>query len=553
MIGRRLTVDVFLLAAASVLVVVAVAWALAGRIVYIHGHRQAVVDLQADATLLARSIEGDADPSERLGRLADGWPDAIRAEVTSEAATPSRANSDDVVAFAPIPGFENRHVRLTLPGAILRARTDRIARGLRIAVIVAGIVALAGAFIVLPRLDRPLETTATFAERVADGDWNATPPPIIEADLETIVTSVGALAAELRGQVATRAHGRKSLATIIDSMVEGVIAVDREEQIVLVNDVARRVFHIAATASEVDAVEALRRHPDLIDKLRFTMERNVPQTVEIEVSNGVGDRVLDAIVSPLLDRQKDVSGAVAVLHDVSEMRRVEQIRRDFVANVSHELKTPLTAIRGSADTVMGDENMPREFVTRFVGKIQHQADRLEALIGDVLELSRIQSGAKQLLVEPVDLVAATRDSIGRLTETAREKDISLTTTTEREQLLVPSDRQAMLSILDNLLSNGIRYTPSGGRIEVKLSTADGYAVVEVVDNGIGMAAEHLDRIFERFYRVDPARSRAAGGTGLGLAIVRNAVVAHGGTIAVTSAVDEGTSFLLRLPLRRPTT
>ncbi|MEK7477616.1 MAG: ATP-binding protein [Candidatus Coatesbacteria bacterium] len=230
------------------------------------------------------------------------------------------------------------------------------------------------------------------------------------------------------------------------------------------------------------------------------------------------------------------------------IRRLETVRQDFVANVSHELKTPVTAIRGLAETLIDDPAMDRETHRGFLAKVRDQAERLSRLVGDLLALSRVESGGAALEREALDFRDPVQDSVRALESAAGAKGIGFEAAISPEPLAVRGDREALRQVADNLLDNAVKYTPAGGRVRVVLRREAGEAVLEVIDTGPGIGPEHLGRIFERFYRVDKARSRELGGTGLGLSIVRHVALAHGGQASVESTVGQGSTFRVRLPI-----
>jgi len=225
------------------------------------------------------------------------------------------------------------------------------------------------------------------------------------------------------------------------------------------------------------------------------------------------------------------------------------VRRDFVANISHELKTPLTAIRGLVETMIDDPAMDRETHDRFIEKIRDQSTRLSNLVSDLLTLSRLESGAGGLRFEPMDLRETVSESVRTQVHAADTKQVGLFPGMPDTPVTIEGDSEAMRELVDNLVSNAIKYTPSGGRVDVKLSTHNGSAVLEVVDTGIGIPPEEQSRVFERFYRVDKARSRQLGGTGLGLSIVKHVALAHGGSVSLKSASGRGSTFRVQLGLK----
>jgi two-component system phosphate regulon sensor histidine kinase PhoR len=239
---------------------------------------------------------------------------------------------------------------------------------------------------------------------------------------------------------------------------------------------------------------------------------------------------------------------VVVLHDVTELRRLERIRRDFVVNVSHELKTPLTAIRGFIETLMDDPDIDMDTRSRFLARVNDQTLRLSTLVSDLLVLSRVEAEAGGIERRPVRLRQMLGECANRLTAGRLGDSLAFEQEMPDEPVIVLGDEEGLRQVVDNLLDNAIKYTPKGGNVTLRLSVEEGSAVLEVEDTGIGIEAQPIDRIFERFYRVDKASSRELGGTGLGLAIVKHIVGSHNGRLAVTSEPGQGSTFRVTLPL-----
>jgi signal transduction histidine kinase len=265
----------------------------------------------------------------------------------------------------------------------------------------------------------------------------------------------------------------------------------------------------------------------------------------------VQDRQLDVDGRVLLVNARPLGGdgTMLVLHDLTELRRLENVRRDFVANVSHELKTPLTSISGFTETLLADapDAPDAETSRRFLGIILGNARRMQRLVDDLLDLSRIEAGRWQPAAEPVDVAAAARDVFATLADRAAARGVALDVQVARGAAEVHADPDAVRQILTNLVDNSLRYTASGKRVEVRATRLDGGVEVAVRDEGSGIGSEHLPRIFERFYRVDASRSREEGGTGLGLAIVKHMTEAHGGRVTAESTVGRGTTISCWFP------
>jgi two-component system phosphate regulon sensor histidine kinase PhoR len=264
------------------------------------------------------------------------------------------------------------------------------------------------------------------------------------------------------------------------------------------------------------------------------------------------EQVIQLIATPLRAGGGTVEGAILVLHDVSELRKLESIRRDFIANVSHELKTPLAAIRGLVETLIDDPDMDDETHHRFVSKIRDQAERLSNLVVDLLTISRLESDGGGVQLGNVDLREPVAESYRSLAAVAESKGIEISANVPDEPVTIRGDAESLRELVDNLIGNAIKYTPrGGGRVAIRLEVEGTNAVLEVEDNGIGIEPEHQGRIFERFYRVDKARSRQLGGTGLGLSIVKHVALAHGGNVSLRSRPGDGSTFRVQIPLRSP--
>jgi len=319
-------------------------------------------------------------------------------------------------------------------------------------------------------------------------------------------------------------------------------------------DAAEEAADEANEAAE-DAKEAIGQHvwdttrvgdvSEFVDKV---LADGREQSAEIRVADHPPPRTLEIHASPLMAPSGGIGGAVLVLHDVTDLRRLEAMRTDFVANVSHELKTPLAAIQGLIETLADDEGMEGEVRQRFLGRARDQVLRLSALVTDLLALSQVESEARSLERRSLDLRDVLQESESRLDLTGRMRELDVAVELPDEIVPVLGDEEALGRIVDNLLDNAVKYTEDGGEIRVRLTTEGDHAAIEIGDTGIGIEERHLSRIFERFYRVDKARSRALGGTGLGLAIVKHLVEAHGGRVEVESEPGEGTNFRLLLPL-----
>ena len=331
------------------------------------------------------------------------------------------------------------------------------------------------------------------------------------------------------------------LSGALDQLSQGVVVVDTDAHVVYRNAEAATLAR--GRSDDVLAEQALSDgmaaalNGDVVEQ---TLELFSPQrrTLVIRSRPLRSDPASDELV-----------GAVAVIDDVSGRRRLDDVRRDFVANVSHELKTPVGALSLLAETLDGEDDP--EFVARLSSRVAAEAERLGRIIDDLLDLSRIESNESPRS-EAVDLDRLVSEVVEPLRRHARGRDIEITLDCQPSALSIPGDRRDLVSAVGNLVDNAIKYSEPGGHVTVSVRSADGWVDVAVTDQGIGIPARDRERIFERFYRVDRARSRSTGGTGLGLAIVRHVAVNHGGSVSVQSVEGEGSTFTLRLPMKEAT-
>jgi two-component system phosphate regulon sensor histidine kinase PhoR len=327
-------------------------------------------------------------------------------------------------------------------------------------------------------------------------------------------------------------------------MAEGVIAVNVEGAILFANDRAGSFLDFQPAGAVSRKLWEVIRNPSLHEMVHHAQARGEPVSQEITSSARQG-KVLSVQAVPLSGSPE--RGVVLVFHDTSEMRRLERLRQDFAANVSHELKTPLAVIKACVETLLDGALDDAQNRRSFVQQVSEQADRLHALILDLLTLSRIESGTEAFAFQPVSLSKAVADCVEQSQPRAIGKGQELLAAVDGQDVVAWADQEAVHEILQNLIDNALKYTPSGGRITVGCRQEDGQCTLEVADTGIGIGETDLSRVFERFYRVDKARSRELGGTGLGLSIVKHLASAMKGGVEARSRPGHGSTFIVRLP------
>src|SRR5499427_3263589 len=397
------------------------------------------------------------------------------------------------------------------------------------------------------RISQPLQDMRRGAERFAAGDFyhRLTIPDTIE--LASLAITLNRMAAQLAEQIAVITQQRNEQEAILESMREGVLALDTQERVITVNRAAEALLGVVATQAKGHTIQEVVRNVALQRLLVAAVHSPEPTTADI-VLRGAGERFLQATATALRDAQGRDMGVLVVLNDVTQLRRLENIRRDFVSNVSHELKTPITSIKGFVETLRDGAIEQREHAERFLGIIAPHAERLHAIIEDLLALSRLEQGDESYDIPRsetslLDVVQVAILDCAAKAEAQRVTVVPACAVALRATVNAPLLEQAIV----NLLENAITYSNPDSCVWVSARQHDDMLVIDVRDQGVGIPHDHLDRIFERFYRVDKARSRERGGTGLGLAIVKHIAQVHGGQVSVTSTVGQGSTFTLRIP------
>ncbi|MEO5826566.1 MAG: ATP-binding protein [Gemmatimonadales bacterium] len=496
---------------------------------------------RARLTREAQGIAGalSADPAEWAGEIVSmsaqtGHRVTLRAGDRVIAATDSLRSGAFLTAGAPGgPGMvEVSAAARHIDDAVKRARDSTIN-----AAVIALLVALLLAFVAGRSVASPLLEISRAAHSIAGGAPPRFPRSRI-AEVDALVAALRDMHAQLGSRFTALEREKAETAAIVEAMVEGIISTDSRGAIVTANATARRLlgYQAAAAMPHLATVFRVKAARDAVDRVLQGYS-----IVDREVE-------LRGAVFTMNARPLPGGGAVIVLHDLTEVRRLETVRRDFVANVSHELKTPLTSIAGYAETLTDEDILP-ESRQKFVGTILANARRMQHLVDDLLDLSRIESGRWIPNATRGDAATMVREAWSGFADRAAHRDIRFTLEVGPDADHLTADSDAVHHVLCNLFDNAMRHLGDAGTVRVATTRVDGGVSLDVADTGSGIAPEHLPRIFERFYRVDPSRSRDQGGTGLGLAIVKHMVEAHGGTVAITSTVRAGTTVTAWFPDR----
>jgi two-component system phosphate regulon sensor histidine kinase PhoR len=430
----------------------------------------------------------------------------------------------------------------SIKGELRSIQTKIALGGLLIAVLAAWI-----SLLISRRIIRPIEEMKKGANFFADGDLTHRLPTPDSEELASLAEALNQMAAQLDHRIETIVSQRNELETVLASMLEGVIAIDKEERIINVNAAAAEFFDCNPEKCPGRNLQEVVRNSALQHFVRKSISSKVSKEDDLSLYHN-GEKTLHLQSSPLLDANKMHIGTLVVFNDVTHLRRLENMRRDFVANVSHEIKTPLTAIKGFVETLhRGYVDNPEE-AWRFLGIIQKHADRLSSIVEDLLSLSRIEQEdeGKTIKLEEGYVKDVFQSATQICRSKAEDKNITIRPICE-EQISAKFDTTLLEQAVVNLLDNAIKYSEPKSTILLKAQRNDSEIKISVEDQGIGIAQKHLPRLFERFYRVDKARSRNLGGTGLGLAIVKHIAQAHGGRITVDSTLGVGSVFTIHLP------
>ncbi len=421
------------------------------------------------------------------------------------------------------------------------------------------VLAACASLLVSRNISRPLEEMRKAAEHFSRGDFSGRMSTFqgTSASLEvaTLASAMDRMASQLGERIETIRSQRNELETVFSSMVESVIAVDSDERVIDLNSAAARLLGIEREAAKGKVMQEVLRNINLQEQIKQVIKTGTSMEDEIIHMDDEGQKFLQTNIVSLSDQNNTVQGVLVVLNDVTKLRRLESMRKDFVANVSHELRTPITSIRGYVETLLDGALEDREDALRFLETVLRQAERLNEIIDDLMVLSRIEQEADhgQIKLGTGSLCMVLDVAIETCEHRAEEEGVAIILDCP-DPIRLPMNETLIEQALVNLLVNAIKYSKKGDTVTVAARTATengaGVVRISVSDTGVGIASNHLPRLFERFYRSDKARSRKQGGTGLGLAIVKHIVLAHNGRVEVTSKLNVGSTFTIILPLEQ---
>ena len=440
------------------------------------------------------------------------------------------------------------YVRTSLPLSAIDNRLSRIHTLVLFAMSVSVIIALILGFFVARGFAKPLTAMTAIAESMSEGNYDQRVLVDRKDEIGSLAKTLNKMARSSRERLETIVLDNNKLVAILAGMVEGVVAVDINENIIHLNESARRILGISASKKFHQRIWETTHSQEFCKIFSLVLNEETEIRKKLKIVSNETDQTLEVHASPFRDSSGEMVGAVAVLHDVSELERLETIRQDFVANVSHELKTPITAIRGMLETMIEDKEMSADYHRSFLKKTMNQTLRLSNIVTDLLALSRLESVKMDFIRESIDLRDVVNDSMQALLPLSEDKKIPIELQVIDEPIEILGDREALFQSVNNLIDNAIKYNSKHGTVFLSLYKEGKNAVLEVRDSGIGIEPQEQHRIFERFYRADKARSRQVGGTGLGLSIVKHTVLAHVGQLSVESFPGTGSTFKISIPL-----
>ncbi|MEI6807863.1 MAG: ATP-binding protein [bacterium] len=442
-------------------------------------------------------------------------------------------------------------VRCSVPLSVIDEALSKVYQHIAYGGIAMAALSALLAFYLSRRISRPLEMLQRVTMRLAEGDLDARVTLTEGGETGSFARALNQMAALLKERVDTLARRSNEQKAVLSSMAEGVLAIDTNERIIDLNQSAALLLDLVPGQARGRSIQEAVRNLDLQTFIKTTLLTTDPNEADIVVHGNI-ERSLQLHGTALTDAVGVKLGILVVLNDVTRLKRLETIRREFVANVSHELKTPITTLKGCVDTMSDNAALSKEDADRFLGMMRRHVERLDASVEGLLTLSRIEHDTEHAtLPTEVGLICdVLREAVQAFARAAEEKNMVVELQCPGD-LAVPLNAKLLDHAVGNLIDNAIKYSGSGTRVIVSAAVAGDWVEIRVADHGPGIEKKHLERIFERFYRVDSARSRGLGGTGLGLAIAKHATMAHRGSISVESTSDKGSVFKIRIPILIP--
>lgn len=497
-------------------------------------------------------VMGDSElnPQEIRGTENHLAREEIQSALTGGIGTSRRFSSTiqkDILYTAQIfnHGPRRGFIRLAIPLSEVEVISGNLKRMLLISLIAAFFFTIAVGSRAFFFVSKPINEISFIAKEIALGNYAKRAAVTSRDEIGELARSINFMSEQINAHIEEVLSDKSIFEAVLLSMTEGTMVVDRKGVILLMNQTSRKFFYITEDPVGKRPLEVIRNIEiqEIADQVLRSKTSVASQDITILLPE---EKTLQIYAAPVL-RGNEMDGAVLVFHDITGLRQLERVRRDFVANASHEIRTPLTSIKGYAETLLEGALEDKNNAMDFLQIISSDANHLVQLVDDLLDLSRIESGKLSLMFAPFDLVPLVGRVMAGLKKQAKEMGVGLETNFPPGLPKVMMDEASIAQVLLNLIENGMKYNQSGGCVVVTAEEAGPFLRVMITDTGIGIPEEDLPRIFERFYRVDKARSRELGGTGLGLSIVKHIIQAHGGEVSVESVLGKGSTFSFTLP------
>ncbi|MPW26004.1 HAMP domain-containing protein [Alkalibaculum sp. M08DMB] len=431
----------------------------------------------------------------------------------------------------------------------LRAMTNRITRDIITTLIITLSISIIAFYLLINGIIKPLGQTTRFAKDIANGNYGKRLSMIRDDEIGSLSSSLNHMATQLESSFNQLSQRNIELESVLSSIKNGIIAINKLDEIILINNTALNMLNLPKNKDLIgkNILEAIRTHELYKSITELQSSQNINQRF---LETQIEEHIYSIYTKPIVENSS--SGLLIVIEDITQIRKLENIRKDFVANVTHELKTPITSIKGFIETLISGDVVDPDTRNKFYNIIENESDRLIRLVEDILTLSSLDSQAKinYYEVEKINVKAQMDDIYALMKKNALDKNVELLLTIADDVDTIQFNSNYFKQMMINLIDNAIKYNKISGCVEVKINSKDNNVIIEVIDNGVGMHDKDLHRIFERFYRIDKGRARQAGGTGLGLAIVKHIVQIQGCEIKVESKLNKGTKFTITIPVKQ---
>jgi two-component system phosphate regulon sensor histidine kinase PhoR len=436
-------------------------------------------------------------------------------------------------------------IRLALPLSEVQLISLYLNRLLMVSIIVAFGLAIVIAFFSSLIISKPIKEVAWVSSSIAAGDYTKRILITSHDELGDLARAFNHMSEQIRTRIDEVVAGKARLEAVLLSMFEGVMVLDADGKIRLMNERLKEYLKVEDNPIGKKTLEIIRNIEiqEIVDKSLKIKKGLESREISVLVPD---ERILSIHATPIINKG-NTEGSVLVFYDITDLRRLEKIRQDFVANVSHELRTPIASIKGYAETLLDGAIDDKENAKDFIEIIHSDSERLASLINDILDLSKIESGQLKLTMQPISLTPIIKKVVKLLSKQAKAKGVKIEYKISKTSCKVMADKERIAQVILNLLDNAIKYNKLNGKVTISCREDKKFLKIDIADTGLGIPAKDLDRVFERFYRADKARSRELGSTGLGLSIVKHIIEAHGGAVSVESTPDDGSVFSFSLP------